>query len=140
VKAINADHKRATASALTMIACGSLSPCGGGILADLFNLHAADWKFQKPSCLRASHKTLENSFICAIIYFILLDPLSLFSTVKVNGYIGQLSARDCKAVIGLIMYQMNLIGVCFPLFELNKVNKVSVLMRSYRLILCIHSI
>lgn len=113
---MNADHKKAQISSLCLMACGTMSPCGGGILADVFNLCGTEWKFQKPECLKSSYKMIENSFICAVIYFILLDPFSYFPFSK-------LEARDCRAVVGLLMYQLNVIALLFPHSNFNQVRE-----------------
>lgn len=78
------------ASVLTCILCGTFSACGGGIICDILSVFDEDRAFTLTSTtqvLAGASKTnpetaspgsprhsLRRSFLCAIIYYMLLNP------------------------------------------------------------------
>ncbi|RKP07673.1 hypothetical protein THASP1DRAFT_24221 [Thamnocephalis sphaerospora] len=55
-------------SIIAQLLCGTLAGCGGGILADAFNLASHDWHFRTPTALKSEHYDLRVSFFTALTY------------------------------------------------------------------------
>ena len=84
----NAAHvnaKRISDSIFTCIFCGTLSACGGGLLNDWLSI-SRNPSFQSktsPAIFQvgnyAASATMTRAFICAVIYYIALNPSSYIS-------------------------------------------------------------
>ena len=82
-KALLADHARANTSILTALVTGTLSACGGGIIAaDMFGL---EWSFRKPRFLQQPTMAMQKGAACSVFYYLLRDPHSVLRTTMVGG-------------------------------------------------------
>lgn len=115
-KALSADHLKAQNSALVALATGTISACGGGILTDMFGLQKSEWELKRPDCLEAPSQPIEKAFVCALLYYVLIDP---------HNFIWQagfaLDVREARSLIGIAMFELNL---CLYLFPSTRVTEV----------------
>jgi hypothetical protein len=120
--AAHVNSKRISESVLTCILCGTLSACGGGLLHDWFSMSRSESFVSviSPAIFSigdyTSSATLTRSFICAVTYYIVLNPtgylpLGGFSLTKGEGHmliIGlQVMLTQCTSVfikLCLILY------------------------------------
>lgn len=55
-------------SVCAAILCGTISGCGGGVVASLFNLNGPNWGFGPSSILKSPSLSIKLSLISAILY------------------------------------------------------------------------
>ncbi|OZJ06615.1 hypothetical protein BZG36_00310 [Bifiguratus adelaidae] len=97
------------------VVCGTLAGCGGGMIADAFQLATLDWTFKTPSIFRAASPDINYAFYTALFYTLTTAPeVALWLTgevplAKVSGKTeaytpqGLLSLDEARAWGSLIM-------------------------------------
>mmetsp|Transcript_88278 Transcript_88278/g.176540 ORF Transcript_88278/g.176540 Transcript_88278/m.176540 type:complete len:316 (-) Transcript_88278:90-1037(-) len=115
-KALGADHLRAQGSVLVALATGTMSACGGGILSEMLGLKLPVWKFKKPTCLECSSLPIEKAFLCALLYYALVDPHRLLWPPGVA-----FTALEGRALIGITMFELNFALYLFPKIRVTEV-------------------
>jgi hypothetical protein len=116
-KALGADHLRAQQSLLVALATGTISACGGGILADMFGLQRVVWEFRRPPCLEGPSQPIEKAFLCALLYYSLRDPHQILWLPGLA-----LNPPEARALIGIAMFELNVALYFFPSFKLTEVS------------------
>lgn len=114
-KALGADHQRAQASLLVALLTGTLSGCGGGLIANSFNLTESTWRFQKAAVFSGPLFSIEKSFICAVCYYTLRNP---------HGFLWmapQWSPADSRAATSVLMVELSLAKFTFPHWRITEV-------------------
>lgn len=114
-KALAADHLKAQGSLLVALLSGTMSCCGGGLIASAFNLTEPTWRFQKAAVFCGPHFGIEKGFVCAVCYYILRDPHGLLWPAAV------LEPTDARAVTSLLMVELSLTKFFFPSWRITEV-------------------
>ena len=105
-KSLGADHIRATKSVLTTLAAGTISACGGGVLADTFSLVHSEWGFRKPNIFRGDSLPIEKGFTCALFYYIVLSPHGM--------WMNMFAAPEARAATSIVMFLISASSLLFP--------------------------
>jgi uncharacterized membrane protein YeiH len=121
-KALDADHVKATNSMLTALVTGTMSACGGGLIAA--DMLGEEWTFGKPPALRRPTVPLQKGMVCSLFYYLLRDPHHVLRTTAAAGWLFRLNfaiakeprlvAIQARAWTGLLMYELSLHAYSFP--------------------------
>ena len=114
-KALSALDQRAQASMLVALAAGTLSGCGGGLIANAFSLTESTWQFKKAAIFCGPLFAFEKSLLCAVCYYALLNPHGFLWTAQ------PWSKLEARACVGLLNFELSLLKYAFPHWRITEV-------------------
>ena len=96
-KALTGDHVKATASMATALVTGTVSACGGGVLAA--DMLGDKWTFKKPPVFSRPSQALQKGMVCSCLYYLLRDPHGVLRATFLGGFLYRWNASAASAAI-----------------------------------------